>query len=299
MRTRFLITGAAGFVGKQLVKRLIAQGHEVWAVDKIFHDFESDLVKFTQADVREMFLIDPEMFETAHTAIHLANLARIDPSWEKAIDYYDVNILGTLDFYRRCQRDGIPKFMYVSSSSVYGNNKFNLQHETYPLSPTNPYAISKQCAEQSLLAFANDTTDLLVVRPFTMYGSTMATEHNALAIGKFVHAYKNKRPLTVHGTGDQRRDFIHVDEAIDAMLLLLDKGKRNNIYNIGTGKAVSINEIVEVFKSSVITAPARPGPDYDTCADIDKLRALGFDPKITLLEWLRGQLKQSFKEFEC
>ena len=284
MRSKILVTGASGFVGQQLVKRLIAQGQEVWAIDRVFHDFESDLVTFTQADVREMFLIDPAMFETAKACIHLANKARIDPSWQNIIEYYDTNIIGTVELFRRCQKDGVPKFLYVSSSSA-----------TYPY---NPYAISKATAEQTLSIYA-DTTELIIARPYTMYGTTMATETNALAIGKFVYAYKNKKPIVVNGTGDQRRDFIHVDEAIDAMLLLLDKGQHKQTYDIGTGQSVSINEIAELFGSKRVIAPARPGLDYDTRADITKLRELGWVPKVRVLDWLSDQLKTSFKEFEC
>jgi UDP-glucose 4-epimerase len=284
MRSRYLITGAAGFVGQQLVKHLISKGEQVWAIDRVFYDFESDLVTFTQADVREMFLIDPDMFSTAKACIHLANKARIDPSWENVIEYYDTNIIGTVELFRRCQRDGVPTFLYVSSSSA--------------AHPYNPYAISKASAEQTLGIYA-DTTKLVIARPYTMYGTTMATETNALAIGKFIHAYKNKKPIVVNGTGDQRRDFIHVDEAIQAMLLLLDKGQHKQTYDIGTGQSVSINEIAELFGSNRVIAPARPGPEYNTQADITKLLELGWEPKVRVLEWLSDQLKTSFKEFEC
>ena len=284
MRSKYLVTGAAGFIGQQLVKHLVAQGQEVWAIDRVSHDFESDLVTFTQADIREMFLIDPDMFTTAKACIHLANRARIDPSWENIIDYYDTNIIGSVELFRRCQKDGVPTFLYVSSSSA--------------AHPYNPYAVSKLSAEQTLSLYAKETK-LVIARPFTVYGTTMPTVQNATAIGKFVHAYRNKKPLVINGTGHQRRDYIHVDELIQAMLLLLDKGQHKQIYDIGTGFPVSINDIADVFGSKRIIAPPRSEPAYDTQADINELIKLGWYPTNRVLEWLADHIKTSFKEFEC
>jgi UDP-glucose 4-epimerase len=296
MKHKILVTGAAGFVGQRIVKRLVEQEQEVIALDIKHHDFNNTLVQFVQKDVRDFL---GECLTQTHTVIHLANLARIDPSWEKPNEYIDVNVNGTLSLFRRSQLARVENFLYVSSSSVYGDNGNNVQKETDHQSPTNPYAISKQAAEQLLLAYADQaSTKLLIARPYTMYGKTMAQQHNALVIGKFIWAYRNNLPLVVHGSGDQRRDFILVDEAIEAMLLLLNRGHHKDIFNIGTGSNVSVLDLAHVLGVPIKHTEARPGPDYDTCADISKLKTLGFKPNVKVLDWLREHKEQSFKEFK-
>lgn len=288
---RILVTGAVGFVGSILIPKLIQAGYSVTGLDRLPG---SDIV-LDCADLTVEQLVNYD------SVIHLANTARIEPSWISPSTYFDNNVSKTVDLFLKCQLAGIKRFFYFSSSSVYGNNGTQLQKEGSILVPTSPYAVSKMTAEQTLTLYSqrDTTTSLVIIRPFTMYGSTMAVDTNALAIGKFVRSYVRDDPLVIQGSGNQKRDFLHVDEAAEAMLLLLKYVKFSDVYNLGSGHSVSINNIAEVISNKKRFVPPRPGPDYDTCADITKIQKLGFSPKIQVLEWLRKQKQDNFKEFTC
>jgi len=287
---RILVTGAAGFFGSQLVPKLKKNNYIVTGLDKNpGTDIQMDVADLVANDVREY-----------NTVIHLANTARIGPSWKDPNGYITNNVVNTLDFFRQCQLAGVQRFFYFSSSSVYGNNNVAVQSENSQLSPTNPYAVSKATAEQLLTMYSKmSLTELIIVRPFTMYGATMDTGLHALAIGKFVLASVRDDPLVIHGTGTQRRDFLHVDEAVDMMLVLLNHAQTGDIYNLGSGESVSILEIADVISFRRRYNDNRPGPEYNTCADITKIKQLGYTPKIKILDWLATQKLDNFKEFTC
>jgi len=283
MQDTILITGSKGFFGKQLVDRLKPTGFKIREIDI---DGGKNYNSLTEKDLKGVRYV-----------VHLANSARIMPSWKEPAHYYTNNLSDTTNFFITCQKAGVEKFLYFSSSSVYGNNGEEYQSEDHRLCPTNPYAVSKMAAEHSLKLFA-DSTKLIIVRPFTMFGETMPLVHNALVIGKFVNAWKNNKPLTIDGNGQQKRDFISVDDSVDAVLLLLELAN-NGTYNIGTGKSISILDLAELFDCPTVFGPNRRGPEYDTCADVSKLKALGFTPSIDVMNWILEHKKNNFEELKC
>lgn len=297
--SKILVTGANGFVGQRLVPALLERGHIIVAVDKHFYEPPAGSNCFSiQSYIEDsLFLSDVDIAD-CDTVIHLANTARIEPSWKEPGEYYRNNISVTTDFFRRCQRLGVKRFIHFSSSSVYGNNNKKHQSETSPLSPVSPYAISKMAGEQSLKSYAH-STQLLIVRPFTMFGETMELDQNALAIGKFIRAWTKDEPLILHSGGSQLRDFVHVDEALAGVLLLLDQVQLSGIYNVGFGSSVSIKQIADVISHRQVRSIGRPGPEYDVVADISKMRQLGYNPTTHVLDWLLDHKDKSFKEFTC
>ncbi len=285
---KILVTGSAGFFGSLLLPALRAARYDVTGIDR------REQVEL-RGDVNDLSINDLAPYQTV---IHLANTARIEPSWHDIQGYVYNNVTVTAELFRRCQFAGVKHFFYFSSSSVYGNNNISLQSEDSPLAPTSPYAVSKVAAEQMLTALAaTHKTKLTIVRPFTMYGTTMDMGPNALAVGKFVNAYVNNQPLTIHGDGCQRRDFLLVDEAIEMMLLLLNHAKGNDTYNLGSGENVSVKEIANAVSQNQTMMPNRLGPEYNTCADMSKIKALGYEPKTKILQWLNQQKQNNFKEF--
>jgi UDP-glucose 4-epimerase len=148
-------------------------------------------------------------------------------------------------------------------------------------------------AEYALKAQAlKGDTELIIVRPFTMYGPFMRTGTYSLVIAKFIKAYINNVPLVLEGTGNQTRDFIHVTDAIAALELIMEHGNHGDVFNIGTGNSVTIKELADVVSSRQIVAPPRTGAIGRTCADISKLTNLGYEPKIQVLEWLTDHLQE-------
>ena len=295
--SNILVTGAAGFVGSNLIPTLLSAGHTVTAVDREFYEAPHGVNNIHSNIIDSLFLTDRDI-KDCDTVIHLANTARIEPSWNDPLGYYVNNIIATTEFFRRCQDLGVKKFIHFSSSSVYGNSPVRIQVEDDQLFPTNPYSVSKQAGEQSLQLYAK-TTELIIVRPFTLYGETMdVTSPTALAIGKFIKAAKQGDPLVIHGTGLQRRDFLHVDDCVRAVLLLMSQGQVG-VYNIGSGQAVSIRHIADCISNRQVYTANRPGPEYDTCANTSKLKELGWRATVSVTDWLNIHKEQSFKEFLC
>jgi len=279
MREKILVTGAAGFIGRNLVRHLEQRDVDVIALDKDYDELENSQFLWVHFEN-----LHGENLENIDTVIHCANRARIEPSWKDYRGYFHTNTVNTAEFYQRCQAAGVKRFVYISSSSA--------KH------PNNPYAISKLSSEYMLTAMKNKHTMLTIIRPTTVYGADMPLGENGTAIGRFVDRYVKGEPLFVHGSGNQKRDMIHVDDFIEGMLLLLDNGVTGT-HDVGTGANVSINDMASVFDTNTVYTFARQGQEYDTQADIGKLTKLGFKPKHDVLTWLSEQKQTDFKEFLC
>ena len=283
MQDTILITGSKGFFGKQLIERLKPVNFKIRQIDL---EDGKNYRNLTEKDLKDVRYV-----------VHLANSARIMPSWNNPAHYYTNNLCDTTNFFITCQKAGVEKFMYFSSSSVYGNNGEEYQSEHHELCPTNPYALSKMAAEHSLRLY-EEATKLIIVRPFTMYGETMPLVNNALVIGKWIQAHKTSKAITIDGNGQQKRDFISVDDSVDVVLLLLELAN-SGTYNMGTGKSISMLDLSELFDSPIQFGPQRRGPEYNTCADISKLTALGFKPSMDVMNWILGHKKTNFEELRC
>jgi len=291
---KILITGVNGFFGRNLVKAW-RDSHTITGIDYAsgvnqtrepfdnWHRSISHIDLIQNPAIREI--------DQQDVVVHLAARTRINPSWSEYRDYYQTNITASQMFFEQCQLGGVKKFIYFSSSSVYGN-RFGPMKESDQLMPTNPYAVSKAAAEMALTAQSlKGQTELIIVRPFTMYGDYMNLGKDSLAIAKFIRAAERDEPLVIEGTGLQERDFIHADDAVHALDLIMAKGRHKDIYNIGTGKYVSIKSIADAISFKQVLAPDRTGPVQRTWADISKLRAMGFAPKVDLLDWLTVYLE--------
>lgn len=283
MTQTILVTGSEGFIGKHVSERLVKDGYKVRYLDRKNGTWIQN--------------ITPQSLSGIGTVIHLANDARIGPSWQIPSKYYTNNISYTTEFFRICQLAGVKKFIYASSSSVYGDNGFYVQREDQVLNPTNPYALSKMAAELSLKMFAKET-ELIIVRPFTIYGKGMPLTGNALVIGHYIQHTLDGKPLPIEGDGLQKRDFLHIDDCVEGMLLLLRKGSKG-CYNLGSGVNTSILKLADLFGGEVEHKPKRPGPEYNTCASIAKLEQLGFSPKTQLEDWIELQKTNNFEDFKC
>lgn len=296
--TKILITGANGFFGRNLI-RSWRNRHTLYGIDLPTHlsknatrepyaDYLSSIVAPCDITGHDLVPLMSQMTRS-EIVIHLAAKTRITPSWNEQQSYYNTNLIGSLSAFEIAQGLGVKKFVYFSSSSVYGTNKNMSEYSA--MNPTNPYAVSKMAAETALTVQANKgDTELIIVRPFTMYGDFMALGKYSLAISKFLEAWEKDEPLILEGTGSQSRDFVHADDAIQALELILEKAKHLDIFNIGTGTTASIKSIADFISDKQILGPARTGHIERTCADITRLTALGYKPKVDLFEWLTDEL---------
>jgi UDP-glucose 4-epimerase len=298
--SKLMITGANGFLGRNATPFLKQMFDETVLIDKppflwdqSVREGWSHNNQIHYCDITEDIPVLKEHLKEVDVVVHMANRSRIDPSWNEYAEYYNVNITATHKFFSLCQTMGVRKFVYISSSSVYGNNGTIKQREDSQLMPTNPYAVSKMSAEWALhvQSLVGDT-ELIIIRPFTMYGDFMDFGKNALVIPKFISAWETNQPLLLHGGGDQRRDFVHVSDVIKGLMIVLEYGEHGDVFNLGSGQSVSIKQLADIISHRQIVVPPRVGAVANTEADITRLAELGYKPNVKVLRWLTDLMEE-------
>jgi len=294
-----IITGGAGFIGSHLCERLVDAGHEVIILDNFSLGKRSNLKKvkdkitIVKRDIRNLNSID-NLFKGTQNVFHLAALADIVPSIENPDDYYSTNVTGTYNVLKASINNKVKRFIYSASSSCYGiPNEFPTK-ETSEISPQYPYALSKRLGEELAIHFANiyelNATSL---RLFNVYGPRARTSGNYGAVfGVFLAQKIARKPFTIVGDGKQTRDFTFVSDVIDAMVKVSKKKNlRGNIFNVGSGKTISVNRIAKLLGGDKKRIPKRPGEPDITFADISKItRKTGWKPKISIEDGIKMML---------
>jgi UDP-glucuronate 4-epimerase len=309
---KILVTGGAGFIGSHVTERLLRDGHEVCCLDSL-HDFYSPEIKllnmqpamrserfrFIKADISEEKSVE-EIFEMfrPELVIHLAARAGIRPSREKIGEYYQANVWGTLNVLQAGKRHNVPKFVFASSSSVYGSENESPFHEEQPIrNPLSPYAATKIAGEHLCYTFSRQNSiDVIALRLFSVYGERQRPD---LAIHKFLRLMKEKKPITVLGDGSSSRDYTYVADVVDGIISAAEKKfNRFEIMNIGNSHPVTINELISQLSSltgltpKIIYSEADPTEMTATHADISKAtRLLDYKPAVSLNEGLQRMLK--------
>ncbi|KAA3617040.1 MAG: NAD-dependent epimerase/dehydratase family protein [Calditrichaeota bacterium] len=297
-----LVTGGAGFIGSNLVDKLLDLGHRVSVIDSFspFYDIsikrknlESALkdenFSLYEIDVRDSENIT-EIFElnVFDVVIHLASKAGVRPSIRLPRAYFDVNVNGTLNILEECRRHNISKVVYASSSSVYGNNKNVPFKETDTVDfPISPYAASKKAGELICHNYHHlYGINIFALRFFTVYGRRNRPD---MGMYKFCKAIDEGKKIQLYGNGEPRRDFTHVDDIIDGIIKSIQHVNGFEILNLGESKTISVNELITLFEQKLgkkaITEKIgmQPGDVMETYADISKAKNLiGYDPKTTV-----------------
>ena len=280
--SRALVTGGLGFVGSHLVDLLVERGHHVTVIDNLCTESSSRSymrpeVEYWIDDVRNL---DKQKYagQGFHYVFHLAALARIQPSFADPLGYISSDVMGTahvLEYARKC---GAKRLVYAGSSSAYGGPMLN------------PYAWAKYTGEQACELYSEVYgLSTVVARFFNVYGSRQPlTGDWATVVGVFEGQSAKGQPLTVTGDGEQRRDFTHVADIVGGLYALSQEGPRSGeIYNLGTGKNHSINELAEMFGGPISYIPARPGEARTTLADISRTtEATGWKPKFSIEDYI-------------
>jgi len=251
---KVIVTGGAGFIGSHIVDRLISDGVQVSILD----DFSTGKVENVnpaaycwKVDIASAPIEDLAVFMDGVDAIfHLAALARVQPSIEEPIPYHNVNVTGTHNLLAAAVKAGVPKFIFSSSSSVYGNASVPTS-EDHKLNPISPYALHKLIGEQYCKLFSTlYDIDTVCLRYFNVYGDRMALDGAyRLAIPIFASQIKAGNPCTINNDGNQKRDMTYVGDVVNANMLVASSEKEFNgeVYNIGNGDNVSVNEIVDMM----------------------------------------------------
>ena len=295
-----IITGGAGFIGSNLADHLVRTGHKVIILDNFISGKRSNLAHHKKKDLK-IFTIDiskskslDKYFEGADYVFHLAGLAEIIPSFKNPNKYFENNVIGTLNVLEAARKVKIKKLIYAASSSCYGNPLKFPTSEKDEINTQHPYGLTKYLGEELIMRYAKlFNMPNISFRFFNVYGPRLNTSGQYSAVfGNFLKQKKTKKPLTVVGNGKQTRDFIHVDDLINAFLKIIKSKFANRIYNLGSGKEVSINKIAHLFGGKKIFIPMRPGEPKRSLANIAKLKKdINWRPIITIKEGIKKLLK--------
>ena len=310
-----LVTGAAGFIGSHLCERLIADRVSVIGLDN-FDPFYDERVKrdniagclannrfsFIEGDIRDSQCVESIMQQNnIDIVVHLAAKAGVRPSIEDPLGYQDVNINGTLVMLEAARKSGLKKFVFASSSSVYGNNKkvpfVETDNVDYPISP---YAATKRACELICHTYSHlYNMSIICLRFFTVYGPRQRPD---LAIHKFARLIEADKPIPVFGDGSMKRDFTYIDDIIQGVIGAMNNCAGYEIYNLGESRPVRLDTLIgevenALGKKAVINRqPEQPGDVRQTYADVTKAKEkLRYDPQTDItvglerfVRWLRN-----------
>ena len=296
MKIKSIVTGGAGFIGSNLVDRLINEGHDVIVLDNFISGSKKNLshhskknLKIINIDISNKKNLD-KYFKGISYVFHLAGLAEIIPSINEPRKYFTNNTLGTLNVLEAAKKVKIKKFIYAASSSCYGSPKKIPTKENDKIDVKHPYAFTKLLGEETVIKYANFFgMPNISCRFFNVYGPRLNTKGQYGAVfGNFLTQKRNNKPLTIVGNGNQTRDFIHVEDLIDAFIKLIRSDLRNKIYNLGSGKETSINQIARIIGGEKIFIPKRPNEPTRSCANISKIKKdISWKPKISINEGVK------------
>ena len=293
-----VVTGGAGFIGSHLVEMLANAGADVVVVDNFEVGREKNFIKrsntsFVYCDISTQKDVLIKAFEGADVIYHLAARADVVPSIELPERYFEVNVSGTKNIMEAARLNGVKTIVYSASSSCYGIPDEYPTKETAEIRPQYPYALTKFLGEQIVLHWGKVyNMRVISVRFFNVYGTRARTSGTYGAVfGVFLAQKIAGLPYTVVGDGNQTRDFTYVTDIADAIITVGNEGKDGSIYNIGSGRTVSINRIVELLGGEVVNIPRRPGEPDCTFADITKVtRETSWRPKVCIEEGIHLML---------
>lgn len=312
---RALVTGAAGFIGSHVCEALLGQGWSVVGLDN-YDSFYDPGVKrrnltrcrgqagfeLVEGDIRDRALDDRVVGQGIDIVVHLAARAGVRPSIEDPDLYQDVNIAGTCALLEACRRHGVNKFVFASSSSVYGNNrKVPFSESDNVDAPISPYAATKRAGELICYTYYHlFAMNITCLRFFTVYGPRQRPD---LAIHKFARLIERGEPIPVFGDGSMMRDHTYIGDIVAGVLAAVDRCEGYHLYNLGNASPVSLSDLIAAIESAVgrrailKRLPPQPGDVERTFADITLAsRDLGYEPATDLkaglklfVDWLRTE----------
>lgn len=295
---KYIVTGGAGFIGSHLVDRLIEQKHEVVILDNLKTGSRDNLSEKAQESFifKDVCLAMSQELNTicegADGIFHIAALPNVQFSVENPVNTINSNLISTVKMLEVAKKHSI-KFIYSGSSSCYGDANRLPISESDVAKPMSPYALNKYQGEQYCQLYSQlYGVNAVVLRYFNVYGARMTnTGAYRSVLSIFLESYNNKRPLNIVNDGEQKRDFIHVSDVVDANISAMNNDiKAIMPFNIGSGKNYSVNEIANMFGAEKKYGEKRVEPK-ETLANIGRAKLLlKWEPKTKLEEWIKEQL---------
>ena len=295
---KYVVTGGAGFIGSHLTEKLIKQGDVVTVLDNLNTGKIENLksvskkINFVQNDIRD-FEVLRSLMENVDGVFHQAAMASVQDSFRIPEKFHDVNVNGTENIFKIAKEFGI-KVVYASSSSVYGDTSILPTTESDEKRPINPYAKTKLEKDKLAEQYAKNGLKVIGLRYFNVFGPRQSKEY-AGVIKLFLERIQQGLPPLVNGDGLQIRDFVYVDDVVNANILSMESDIDFEFFNIGTGTTISILDLANMIikfsglKIKPIHRPALPGDVRATQADITKVKTmLKWRPTTSIQDWLKS-----------
>jgi UDP-glucose 4-epimerase len=290
-----LVTGGAGFIGSNLVDKLIELGHSVICIDNESAECHEQFYWNPKANNYRYDICDYEkiahLFNGIDYVFHIASDARIQPAILNPRKSIESNAVGTANVIELSRINKVKRFIYSSTSSAYGKKAILPNIETQPSDPLTPYSTAKVFGENLARVYYNlYGLETISLRYFNVYGDRQPLKGQyAPVIGLFLKQYHEGKALTVVGDGSQRRDFTHISDVVEANILASEVTHGfGEVYNIGYGNNYSIIDIANMISNDVKFIPPRIGEVQETLASNEKFKGLtGWTPKVSLMDWLQ------------
>ena len=293
---RYIVTGGAGFIGNNIVKKLVARGDDVTVIDNLNTGKEENLksvidkITFLKDSILNRELLGKQS-QNIDGIFHQAALASVQDSFSKPDEYHDVNVNGTENILKLAKKNDF-RVVYASSSSVYGNPERIPIKESDKKNPINPYAETKLKQDQLAIKYSEIGVKVIGLRYFNVFGKGQSKEY-AGVLKLFLERIRDKLPPKINGDGTQFRDFVYVEDVADANIMSMDSDINHGFYNVGTNTSITILDLAKtIIKSSgldiqPIFGPALKGDVQRTIANIDLIKEeIGWEPTILLEKWI-------------
>jgi UDP-glucose 4-epimerase len=305
-----LVTGGAGFIGSNVVRLLLDEGHEVVILDNLSTGYRQNIdalpkAAFVEGDIRDGELV-AKLMQRVEVVFHLAASVGNRRSIDNPVLDSQVNVIGTLNVLEGARQAGVGKIVYSSSAGIFGELKHLPIAEDHPTEPDTPYGVSKLSAEKLCLAYAHlYPLEALCLRYFNVYGMNQRYDAYGNVMPIFTRWLLNGEPLVIYDDGEQTRDFVNVQDVARANLLAAQSEGVSGAFNIASGTAITVNKLAELMRSMVDEdvgvehQPPRQGDVRDSLADISKAeRVLGFEPIVSIEDGLREYISWSAQEMK-
>ena len=303
---KYIVTGGAGFIGSNIVKKLVTRGDNVTVIDNLKTGKEENLISvknkiiFYNDSILNLDLLENKT-QDIDGVFHQAALASVQESFIKPEEYQNVNVNGTENILKLAKKNNF-KVVYASSSSVYGNPKKIPIKESDSKNPINPYAKTKLEKERLAKKYSQMGVKVIGLRYFNVFGKGQSKEY-AGVLKLFLERIRDKLPPKINGDGSQFRDFVYVEDVADANIMSMDSKVNHEFFNVGTNTSITILDLAKtIIKSSglnmePIFGPALKGDVQRTVADIDLIHdKVGWKPTVFLEKWIDQII--SMKKFD-
>ena len=303
---KYIVTGGAGFIGSNIVKKLVARGDNVTVIDNLNTGKKENLISvkdkivFFNDSILNLDLLEKQT-QNIDGIFHQAALASVQDSFSKPEEYQSVNVNGTENILKLAKKNNF-KVVYASSSSVYGNPEKIPIKESDSKNPINPYAETKLEKERLAIKYSEMGVKVIGLRYFNVFGKGQSKEY-AGVLKLFLERIRDKLPPKINGDGSQFRDFVYVEDVADANILSMDSEVNHEFFNVGTNTSITILDLAKtIIKSSElhmepIFGPALKGDVQRTVANIDLIQdKIGWKPTVFLEKWIDEII--SMKKFD-